>query len=516
MLGLSLSLLISFLSAATAEVGRFSLPSPWSYSCDSTNSSHLLTTHVTPYKCVKVASSSASQVQGLAACKMTCEPRGTLWPAPTQLTRLSQDLLHFLPQQLKVVSVISPSEAVSQMVNRFADIFKEYLYLAHPDYQGGYEDPFSESPFTRDGSVSVTIKVESEDLSLTTETEESYEVRISQSQTSQSHLDVLVAANTYYGARHGLETLGQMITYDDLSDTLQIYSSAHVKDRPSFPHRGVLVDTSRNFMSVSVIKQIIRGLSYEKLNVFHWHITDTHSFPLYSRRVPQLTLHGAYSPRKVYTPKDIREIVDYAKVRGVRVLPEFDAPAHVGNGWQFGESAGLGRLAVCVNQEPWQDYCVEPPCGQINPVNQNVYPVLGKLYQDFFELFDVEMFHMGGDEVNLNCWNTTEEVRQHLEARGQTGTETELLALWEDFQNKAAQKVYEAAGRKVPIILWTNSLTEKGRVEQYLSNQDYIIQIWTTGKDEIIKELLDKNYKVIFSNYDAWYLGKSAEGNVNI
>ena len=88
--------------------------------------------------------------------------------------------------------------------------------------------------------------------------------------------------------------------------------------------------------------------------MFHWHITDTHSFPLYSRRVPQLTLHGAYSPRKVYTPKDIREIVDYAKVRGVRVLPEFDAPAHVGNGWQFGEAAGLGRLAVCVNQEPWQ------------------------------------------------------------------------------------------------------------------------------------------------------------------
>ena len=68
--------------------------------------------------------------------------------------------------------------------------------------------------------------------------------------------------------------------------------------------------------------------------------------------------------------------------------------------------------------------------------------------------------------------------------------------------------MYRAAGRKVPIILWTNSLTEKGRVDQYLSNKDYVIQIWTTGKDEVIKELLDKNYKVIFSNYDAWYLGK--------
>ena len=47
-------------------------------------------------------------------------------------------------------------------------------------------------------------------------------------------------------------------------------------------------------------------------------------------------------------------MINYAKIRGVRVLPEFDAPAHVGNGWQWGEAEGKGRLAVCVNQEPWQ------------------------------------------------------------------------------------------------------------------------------------------------------------------
>ena len=264
---LGLFLVVSFISLASSELGMFSLPSPWSYSCDSSNTSHLVTTHVVPYRCVRLPSSSASVVQGLAACKMTCDPRGTLWPSPTLETRLSQELLHFLPQQLKVVSVVSPSEEVSNMVNRFADIFKEYLYLAHPDYEGEYKNPFSESPFTRDGSVSVTIKVESEDLSLTTDTDESYELTVSPGET-QSDLAVLISANTYYGARHGMETLGQMITYDDLSDTLQIYRSAYVKDRPSFSHRGVLVDTSRNFMSVSVIKQIIRGMSYDKVRCY--------------------------------------------------------------------------------------------------------------------------------------------------------------------------------------------------------------------------------------------------------
>ena len=84
---------------------------------------------------------------------------------------------------------------------------------------------------------------------------------------------------------------------------------------------------------------------------------------------------------------------------------------------------------------------MEPPCGQLNPVNPHVYTTLGKLYQDFFELFDTDMFHMGGDEVNLNCWNTTKEIMDELRQRGETGTKEELLALWKSFQEQAAQKV---------------------------------------------------------------------------
>ena len=255
------------MSSSKAEVGQFSLPSPWSYTCDRSNTSHLVTGHVVPYRCVRVSSSSTSNVQGLAACKMTCDPSGVIWPSPTEDVQLSRDLVHFLPHQLKVVAVIAPSEQVSNMVNRFVDIFREYLYLSHPDYEGSYKSPFTESPFTEGGSVSVSIKVESEDLSLTTDTDESYEVTVSRAGTG-SHLEVKIAAATYYGARHGLETLSQMITYDDLSDTLQTYSSATVRDRPIFPHRGVLVDTSRNFMTVDVIKQIIRGMSYDKVRCY--------------------------------------------------------------------------------------------------------------------------------------------------------------------------------------------------------------------------------------------------------
>ena len=203
--------------------------------------------------------------------------------------------------------------------------------MMNPDYEGGYKNPFSETPFINGKTVEVSISVESEDLTLDTQTDETYSITIQRmsvndfnkkgrddrcesqrarkSPTSKSKpgdvqgIHISVSAKTYYGARHGMETLSQMITYDDLSDTLQTYSTAVVEDEPSFKHRGLLLDTSRNFMSKKVIKNIIRGMSYDKLNVFHWHITDTHSFPFYSRRVPQLSLHGSYSLKKVYNPE---------------------------------------------------------------------------------------------------------------------------------------------------------------------------------------------------------------------
>lgn len=106
-------------------------------------------------------------------------------------------------------------------------------------------------------------------------------------------------------------------------------------DSPKYPYRGILLDTSRNYVDKETILRTIDGMAMSKLNTFHWHITDSHSFPYVSRTWPDFAKYGSYKPTKIYTPETIREIVDYALVRGVRVLPEFDAPAHVGEGWQW-------------------------------------------------------------------------------------------------------------------------------------------------------------------------------------
>lgn len=125
-----------------------------------------------------------------------------------------------------------------------------------------------------------------------------------------------------------------------------------------------MLDTSRHYFSVESIKRTIVGMSHSKLNRFHWHLTDSQSFPFVSRHFPELAKYGAYSSSEIYTHDDIREIVEFAKVRGIQVIPEIDAPAHAGNGWQWGPEKGLGELSLCINQQPWSSYCGEPPCGQ--------------------------------------------------------------------------------------------------------------------------------------------------------
>jgi len=148
-------------------------------------------------------------------------------------------------------------------------------------------------------------------------------------------VEALITANTYFGARHALETLNQLIAYNDLNSKIHIASDVYIADGPKYPYRGILLDTSRNYVDKKTILRTIDSMAASKLNTFHWHITDSQSFPYVSRTWPNFVKYGSYTPRKIYTSETIREIVDYALVRGVRVLPEFDAPAHVGEGWQW-------------------------------------------------------------------------------------------------------------------------------------------------------------------------------------
>lgn len=96
----------------------------------------------------------------------------------------------------------------------------------------------------------------------------------------------------------------------------------------------------------------------------------------------------------------MQRVVKYAKSRGVRVILEIDSPSHAGAGWEWGAYRNLGNLVVCVNQQPWRNYCVQPPCGQLNPINPNTFAVLRDMYKELLKTFGRNgMMHVGGDEV---------------------------------------------------------------------------------------------------------------------
>ncbi|XP_047476538.1 chitooligosaccharidolytic beta-N-acetylglucosaminidase-like [Penaeus chinensis] len=463
-------------------------PPPWGWACDEG-------------VCVKGAATDATT--SLNQCKLTCTPESVVWPHPASILH-SSEVSFFLPTN--VTRRVSCQEAVCPLLDQAIDLFLDNLQRYHPDYAGGsapWEGPWDASIVSHTLDLDVTIWNADDRLHL--DTDESYQLFVT---TIADKTNAQIVAATFFGARHALETLSQMVEYEEGVDALMVLSSATVEDAPTFPYRGILLDTSRNFFSVKSIERTLDAMAANKLNTFHWHITDSHSFPMQLETLPNMAYYGAYGSRFIYSTADIRNLVEYGRIRGIRVLPEFDAPAHVGNGWRWGEEQGLGKLAVCVNREPWQSYCVEPPCGQLNLANPNMYDVLGQIYNEMVELFSpIDLFHYGGDEVNLNCWNTTDEITSWMDENNFGRDDDAYYNQWSIFQEKSRQLLTTAnGGNEVPGILWTSHLTEEGRADQYLDPTKYIIQIWTTGTDKLIGELLEKNFRVIFSNYDHWYL----------
>ena len=89
-----------------------------------------------------------------------------------------------------------------------------------------------------------------------------------------------------------------------------------------------MIDTARHYLPLPLILETIDSMMYNKMNVLHWHITDEDSFPLLLKRHPELATYGAFSKDEIYTPDQAKEVVRYAQVRGIRVIPELDTPGH--------------------------------------------------------------------------------------------------------------------------------------------------------------------------------------------
>ncbi|XP_038214441.1 chitooligosaccharidolytic beta-N-acetylglucosaminidase [Zerene cesonia] len=451
--------------------------SPWKWVCEDG-------------KCVKTMNDPKSKEPALCleACKMFCNDNGLLWPKPTGQVELGNFLSKINVHNIKVE--IDRHGRSDDLMDAAGRRFQNLVSIGIPS---------GTTPKASGKSVTIYLVNENPDMKeFSLDMDESYTIRASA--VSNDKINATITGNNFFGVRNGLETLSQLFLFDDIRNHLVMVRDIYITDKPVYPYRGILLDTARNYITVDSIKATIDAMAAVKLNTFHWHITDSQSFPFVSQRRPNLTKYGAYSPSKVYSRSAMEEVVQFGLERGVRVLPEFDAPAHVGEGWQ---DTGL---TVCFKAEPWASICVEPPCGQLNPVRDELYDVLADIYADMADVFNPDMFHMGGDEVSERCWNTSQEIQQFMIQNRWDLDKTSFLKLWNYFQTKAQDKAYKAFGRRLPLILWTSTLTDYTHIDNFLNKDDYIIQVWTTGVDPQIKGLLGKGYRLIMSNYDALYL----------
>jgi len=462
-------------------------------------------------RCVKAQVETGKSPTDVHACKLTCGEDSMLFPKPSGHATFGKTTVPFIPTQVQLSSVTCKGKNCQPRTKWLVDnAFSFFQRTLEETYSA---QSTSASPNigndcaeeAKERSLRINIELKSDDTELSLDMDESYSLEV---KTTDSTIEASITAGTFFGARHALETVSQMTAYLESHDAMQILNKAVITDdKPSYKYRGLMLDTSRNFFSVDSILRLIRAMSYNKLNTLHWHITDTHSFPIEIKSVPELTQYGKYSTSRVYKQTDVRKIVNYAKVHGIRVLPEFDEPAHCGEGWQWGPKKGLGNLAVCVNKEPWQKYCVEPPCGQLNPTNDNVYDILGKIYKEYFQLFEPDIFHAGGDEVNINCWNTTTEITDWLKKNYGGVKEENFMDMWKMFLEKTTKKIYEANnGKELPLVLWTSKMTSDKYLTKYMDPKKHIVQIWTGSKNPELSNIVKNNFRTIFSTYDTLYL----------
>jgi hexosaminidase len=230
--------------------------------------------------------------------------------------------------------------------------------------------------------------------------DESYHLEI-----SANH--VLLSAPNPLGILHGLQTFLQLVRTTPQGFSVPVVT---IDDQPRFPWRGLMIDVGRHFMPIPVIERNLNAMEAVKLNVFHWHLSDDQGFRAESLKFPLLQEKG--SDGLYYTQAQIREVIDYARDRGIRVVPEFDMPCHT-TAWFVGYpelASGKGPYHIA------RKFGVLNAA--MNPTRDGTYDFLDTFIGEMTALFPDQYFHIGGDECNGKEWNANPQIQAFMRAHG--------------------------------------------------------------------------------------------------
>jgi hexosaminidase len=210
-------------------------------------------------------------------------------------------------------------------------------------------------------------------------------------------------APTTLGALRGLQTFLQLVRQTSVGFAAPAVS---IQDQPRFPWRGLMIDVSRHFMPLDVLRRNLDGMEAVKLNVLHLHLSDNQGFRVESKKFPKLQEMG--SDGMYYTQAEIKDLIEYAADRGIRIVPEFDVPGH-------STSWFVGYPELASGPGP---YTIGPGWGvfdpAMDPTQDRTYKFLNTLFGEMAKLFPDAYFHIGGDEVNGKAWDANPKIQQFM------------------------------------------------------------------------------------------------------
>jgi hexosaminidase len=284
---------------------------------------------------------------------------------------------------------------------------------------------------------------------------------------------IVLQAATDIGALRGLETFLQLLVLDEHGVTVPEIS---IYDRPRFPWRGLMIDSSRHFMPVGMVKRNLDGMAAVKLNVLHWHLVDDQGFRVETLAWPKL--HERASDGFYYTRAQIRDVIDYAADRGIRVVPEFDLPGH-GTAWLTAYPELASAPGPYEVERGWGIY--DPT---VNPIIEQTYEFLDLFFAEMAGLFDDEFMHIGGDENNGKHWLANPEIVAFMEENGYE----DVLSLQRYF-NERVLEIFTRHGKR--MVGW-DEIFQEGLPK------NVVIQSWR-GRESLF-ESARLGYSGILSN----------------
>ncbi len=248
---------------------------------------------------------------------------------------------------------------------------------------------------------------------------------------------IVIKAGKAAGAFYGIQTLLQMLPAEIFSETRVAgvdwsVPGVRVKDKPRFGWRAYLLDEARWFKGMETVKRLMDQLALHKMNVFHWHLTDDQGWRIEIKRYPGLTKIG--SRRKdtqtggwrseertgephegFYTQEQIREIVRYAAVRHITIIPEIEMPGHASAAIAAYPEMGTSGRVIEVPVTFGKKY------DTFNVADERVYTFLENILEEVMTLFPSQVIHIGGDEVRFDHWLASPWIKALMEKENLSG-----------------------------------------------------------------------------------------------